>query len=490
MKLCEKLYELRRAAGLSQEELAERLNVSRQAVSKWENGAAQPELSKLVELSRLYGVSVDELLSLEEAEKGDAKAASSVETSTPAPAQETLTAPKKARRQKLLLGAAAVCLALAVGLALYNNHRVKQLERQVGSLQSQIMSVQSSLSSQIAGISSSVREAMEESATLTAQFDYTVKRFDLDAYTCTVAFALQPKTVQDDLAVSLRLRSLASDDGTTAVELIRDEYDVYRGEAVLSMNDDGFEATAAYDTGGERQLETIRDLPGFANEALPKLYEDLSFGYGYSQSYSSSVIRCSVKGWEDPEDHRTADLYLGAYDADVRSAWLDYRVDGKSAAQSTLRFMEVDDKRSAVQWWISDIPDESTAGVYSIYGAEGVEFGLPYGAELQVVFHAELTDGTRLSAMLTARDNALRQQQRRRRERRTGNAHCPHEGLIRSGNAARRAAFFFAPLAPKRPGNVPQPSEILTEKGLAKPSRCAMMRPKRSARRAHFRKRG
>lgn len=353
-----------------------------------------------MELSRLYGVSVDELLSLEEAEKGDAKAASSVDASTPAPAQETLAAPKKVRRQKLLLGAAAVCLSLAVGLALYNNHRVKQLEWQVGSLQSQIMSVQSSLSSQIAGISSSVREAMEESATLTAQFDYTVKRFDLDAYTCTVAFALQPKTVQDDLAVSLRLRSLASDDGTAAVELVRDEYDVYRGEAVLSMNDDGFEATAAYDTGGERQLETIRDLPGFANEALPKLYEDLSFGYGYSQSYSSSVIRCSVKGWEDPEDHRTADLYLGAYDADVRSARLDYLVDGKSAAQSALRFMEVDDERSAVQWWISDIPDESTAGVYSIYGAEGVEFGLSYGAELQVVFHAELTDGTRLSALL------------------------------------------------------------------------------------------
>lgn len=354
-----------------------------------------------MELSRLYGVSVDELLSLEEAEKGDAKAASSVDASTPAPAQETLAAPKKVRRQKLLLGAAAICLALAVGLALYNNHRVKQLERQVGSLQSQIMSVQSSLSSQIAGISSSVREAMEESATLTAQFDYTVKRFDLDAYTCTVAFALRPKTVQDDLAVSLRLRSLASDDGTTAVELVRDEYDVYRGETVLSMNDDGFEATAAYDTGGERQLETIRDLPGFANEALPKLYEDLSFGYGYSRFYSDS-IRYSVKGWEDPEDHRTADLYLGAYDADVRSAWLDYRVDGKSAAQSTLKFVEAaGDERSAVLWWISDIPDESTAGVYSIYGAEGVEFNLPYGAELQVVFHAELTDGTRLSALLT-----------------------------------------------------------------------------------------
>ena len=140
-------------------------------------------------------------------------------------------------------------------------------------------------------------------------------------------------------------------------------------------------------------------LPGFADEALPKLYEDLSFGYVLSRSYSSSDIRCSVKGWED-EDHRTANLYLGAYDAAVKSARLDYLVDGKSAAQSALRFMEVDDERSAVQWWISGIPDESTAGVYSIYGAEGVEFGLSYGAELQVVFHAELTDGTRLSALL------------------------------------------------------------------------------------------
>ena len=66
-----------------------------------------------------------------------------------------------------------------------------------------------------------------------------------------------------------------------------------------------------------------------------------------------------------------------------------------------LKFAEADDEeRSVVQRWISDIPDESTAGVYSIYGAEGVEFDLTNGAELQVVFHAELTDGTRLSALL------------------------------------------------------------------------------------------
>ena len=80
MELYEKLYELRRASGMSQEELAEKLGVSRQAVSKWESGATQPELSKLIELSKLYSVSVDELLSLEHAKPEQDAAESPVQS--------------------------------------------------------------------------------------------------------------------------------------------------------------------------------------------------------------------------------------------------------------------------------------------------------------------------------------------------------------------------------------------------------------------------
>ena len=62
MKLDEKLVHLRKEKGLTQLELAEAVNVSRQAVSKWESGGGMPSTENLRGLSELYGVPVDYLL--------------------------------------------------------------------------------------------------------------------------------------------------------------------------------------------------------------------------------------------------------------------------------------------------------------------------------------------------------------------------------------------------------------------------------------------
>ena len=62
MKFNEKLIKLRKSAGLSQEELGNRLDVARQTVSKWELGETTPEMDKLVELSNLFNVSIDEMV--------------------------------------------------------------------------------------------------------------------------------------------------------------------------------------------------------------------------------------------------------------------------------------------------------------------------------------------------------------------------------------------------------------------------------------------
>lgn len=62
MTLHTKLVPLRKQKGLTQMDLAERLNISRQAVSRWESGAAVPSTDNLKVLSNLYGVSIDYLL--------------------------------------------------------------------------------------------------------------------------------------------------------------------------------------------------------------------------------------------------------------------------------------------------------------------------------------------------------------------------------------------------------------------------------------------
>jgi len=75
MKFEEKLIMLRKSKGMSQEELAEKLQISRQAISRWESGTTLPDVPNLIQLSNLFGVTTDYLVKeeMEEDTKQDAK---------------------------------------------------------------------------------------------------------------------------------------------------------------------------------------------------------------------------------------------------------------------------------------------------------------------------------------------------------------------------------------------------------------------------------
>lgn len=95
MTLPEKILRLRKQSGMSQEELAQKLEVSRQAVSRWEVGSAQPDASNILQLSRLFGVTADYLLNDDYESDRDLPAVRNTETAA------------KWRMKRIILGYAA-----------------------------------------------------------------------------------------------------------------------------------------------------------------------------------------------------------------------------------------------------------------------------------------------------------------------------------------------------------------------------------------------
>ena len=88
MPFSDKLIALRKKAGWSQEELAERLNVSRQSVSKWESAQSMPDIDKILQLSSLFSVTTDCLLK----DTQDDTQPAAAQTPSPLPRIKALTA--------------------------------------------------------------------------------------------------------------------------------------------------------------------------------------------------------------------------------------------------------------------------------------------------------------------------------------------------------------------------------------------------------------
>ena len=121
MTTAEKLFRLRKEKGLSQLQLAEEINVSRQAISRWEVGLAVPSREKLRALSELYNVSVDYLLSDKEAE--DMKEVSESENEAKGKTSNHLRVG--------LIACVVVILLVVVGVMLLHLHNTNEPQDEV-----------------------------------------------------------------------------------------------------------------------------------------------------------------------------------------------------------------------------------------------------------------------------------------------------------------------------------------------------------------------
>ena len=97
MNLGENIFRLRTEKNLSQGDLADALDVSRQSVSKWENNSAVPELEKLLKMAQIFGITIDELVTGEKKEEAPA-----------APTPPPQTAPQQTITKRQVLSAAQI----------------------------------------------------------------------------------------------------------------------------------------------------------------------------------------------------------------------------------------------------------------------------------------------------------------------------------------------------------------------------------------------
>lgn len=330
MELYEKLYELRRASGMSQEELAEKLGVSRQAVSKWESGATQPELSKLIELSKLYSVSVDELLSLEHAKPEQDAAESPVQSNAEkAPAEKPSFRDFCIQHKKIIGGAAVAAMALAalIAVGVHYNNRINSLSMQVNDLRSQLYNVQNNLSNQIAGISNNVSDILARESSLISQYSYEVKSVNLKKQECTLAFSLLPKTISENTIVNIGVIDRSSSSPLSSVgpsvynvPLTQDGFGYLRGDIALALSDE-LGVNVNFMTNGETQSQELDTIYDLKSQYQPQLKSFLS---------PISYERQAGSKWQYQFTPGNAGIPLGTIslgalsDVSIRSACLEY----------------------------------------------------------------------------------------------------------------------------------------------------------------------
>ena len=277
-----RIQEARKAAGLSQESLGERLGVSRQAVSKWEADTSVPELENLIAMSRIFGVTIGALLGVEpeaaeEPSEDGAPEAPGAEAASPAPpgeltdrelaaveaiVQKYLEAagkPRWSQRKKLAVWCAACAAVLAAVLGVRSGFSA--LERQLNQVQSRVEGIETGYSYQINNLSGKLSGLLESQSSLISGCQLRVTDFDLQKQLWYLTVSATPKEYTTDTVATFTART---DTGETSSAEARNEDGTFSAEnwAVPMGTSPGGEVqvSVAFSGGGTVRTEALETL--------------------------------------------------------------------------------------------------------------------------------------------------------------------------------------------------------------------------------------
>ena len=320
MTLGNRIAALRKTAGLSQEALAARLGVSRQAIGKWEADASLPGLDNLHQLAKELGVSIDALLAGEQTTKeaapdGDDAPAKETEEacSTSFATAEEITAlleqqaQRERRRQRRLLAAAGVpsalvLLALAAGLVWQGGQlaglrgRLDQAQGNIATLDGSLNSLQSRLDTAVTGQGQSV-----PSESLAASWDIQTKEYFPAESRVLMSLSATPSTITDDCAV--RFTFVLSDGQSAVLDAERGDGDAFFAEGWVPLAE-SYTLNMSLTRDGETKVEQLYTEPAFASQyemqirELPFLMQSAS----YTAGSDTFTVRQDAGDYEIPVD--------------------------------------------------------------------------------------------------------------------------------------------------------------------------------------------
>ena len=224
MEFGTRLQALRKERGLSQEALADRLGVSRQAIGKWESGGALPSIDNLLELAAILETTVDYLLTGAEPpapEEQDPLAYGEPETvsvdALKALLAEQQPEPEPKKRKYLrrgLYGLAAAGLVVLLGLLWSYHARLSELESAVSLINVTVGSMDARVQGTLSGIQTDIQESLDQQASILSDWDCSPGDYDSETNTACLRLSATPKTLTEDTRLYFVLSPMGSSAST------------------------------------------------------------------------------------------------------------------------------------------------------------------------------------------------------------------------------------------------------------------------------------
>jgi len=268
MTLGQRILQLRKERGLSQEALGEQLSVSRQAISKWESDITIPEIDKLIALSKLFGVSVGSLLGVEENDPTTPAAGELTDRELEAIEAIVERYLEKAQRQKpkRKIWPVIVGWVVVLFLVFWFKGQLETLNSRLSNLQSNVNSINSSVSGQINSMTEQIQDLLKEETSLLADYSRKVTAVDLTASTLTMNIEVTPKNYTEGM--ELLFTADLPDTEPITISGILSAGHTFRAEGWTLPLSDEIKLSATFGIDGNWQTQTLDTLVNWDSDTI------------------------------------------------------------------------------------------------------------------------------------------------------------------------------------------------------------------------------